>query len=119
MTFYTVHTASWQKPMALAESTVNPQTTGQEDGLCNSLSTVLPRELSASVCSAYNGKAVAFLTISLTELFQILGWMLVSGLRVLFSLDLCNIRNMIRIDAIFGCSPAIFNREYVAYSLLN
>ena len=55
--------------MALAESTVNPRTAGQEVGLRNSLSTVLPRELSASFCSAYNGRAVAFLMSSLAELY--------------------------------------------------
>lgn len=63
--------------MALAESPVNPQTTGQEDGLRNSLSTLLPRELSASFCSAYNGKVVAFLVSSLTELYLAvsnIGW---------------------------------------------
>lgn len=55
--------------MALSESTVNPWTSGQEDGLHNSLSTVLPRELSALFCSAYNGEAVVFLMSSLTELY--------------------------------------------------
>lgn len=45
MMFYTVHTASCQKPMALAESTVNPWTSSQEDAMHNSLLAVLAREL--------------------------------------------------------------------------
>jgi len=50
---------------------------------------------------------------------QILVWMLVSGLRVIFSLDLCKITNIIRISVIFGCSPVISKRECIAYSILN
>lgn len=69
MMFYNVHTASCQKPMALAESTVNPWTSSQEDAMHNSLLAVLSRELQASFCSAYNGKAMAFLMNSLAELY--------------------------------------------------
>lgn len=55
--------------MALAESTVNPWTSSQEDAMHNSVLVLLPREPQASFCNAYNGKAMAFLMNSLAELY--------------------------------------------------